>query len=266
MARFAANLSMMFGEHGFVDRFAAAGACGFGAVEYQFPYAVDRRDLAAAARESRLPVILHNMPPGDFEKGERGYGCLPGRQAEFRDQVVLAIDYARAVGCTKIHVMAGIWPSGAMEEDLNKVFVENLRYAGKETAKVGIDILIEPLSRPSAPNYFLVKSKQAIRLMDEARVANLSLQYDAFHMQVMEGNLAATIERLLPRIGHIQIADAPNRNEPGTGEINFPFLIAHIDRLGYKGWIGAEYKPAGETKAGLGWYAPYRLQNKIKLS
>ena len=266
MARFAANLSMMFGEVGFVDRFAAAASCGFGAVEYQFPYAVDRRDLAAAARESRLPVILHNRPPGDFDKGERGYGCLAGRQAEFRDQVVLAIDYARAVGCTKIHVMAGIWPSGATEEDLTKVFVENLRYAGKETAKVGIDILIEPLSRPSAPNYFLCKSKQAIRIMDEARVPNLSLQYDAFHMQVMEGNLAPTIERLLPRIGHIQIADAPNRNEPGTGEINFPFLIAHIDRVGYKGWSGAEYKPAGETKAGLGWYAPYRTQNKLQLS
>jgi hydroxypyruvate isomerase len=265
MLRFAANLSLMFTEVPFLDRFGAAAACGFGAVEYQFPYAFDRRDIAAAAREAHLPVVLHNTPPGDFDKGERGLGALPGRQAEFRDQVTQAIDYARAVGCTKIHVMAGIWPDGAKEEDLNRVFVENLRHAGKETAKVGIDILIEPLSRPSVPNYFLVKSKQAIRLMDEAKVPNLSLQYDAFHMQVMEGNLCATVERHLKRIGHIQIADAPARNEPGTGEINFPFLLGHIERIGYQGWIGAEYKPAGETKAGLGWYQPYRAAKKLQI-
>jgi len=266
MPRFAANLSLLYADLPFLERFAAAAACGFGAVEYQFPYAQDRRDLAAAARDAKLPVILHNTPPGDFEKGERGLGCLPGRQAEFRDQVVQAIDYARAVGCTKIHVMAGIWPSGAKEEDLDKVFVENLRHAGKEAAKVGIDILIEPLSRPSVPNYYLVKSKQAIRLIDEAKVPNLYLQYDAFHMQVMEGNLAPTIERHLKRIGHIQIADTPGRNEPGTGEINFGFLLAHIDRIGYKGWVGAEYVPAGDTKAGLGWYQPYRAKAKLQLS
>ena len=146
------------------------------------------------------------------------------------------------------------------------MFVENLRHAGKEAAKVGIDILIEPLSRPSVPNYYLVKSKQAIRLIDEAKVPNLYLQYDAFHMQVMEGNLAPTIERHLKRIGHIQIADTPGRNEPGTGEINFGFLLAHIDRIGYKGWVGAEYVPAGDTKAGLGWYQPYRAKAKLQLS
>lgn len=266
MPRFAANLSLMYAETGFLDRFAAAASCGFGAVEYQFPYAFDRRDVAAAARDAKTPVILHNTPPGDFDKGERGLGCLPGRQAEFRDLMVTAIDYARAVGCTKIHVMAGIWPDGATEEDLTKVFVQNLRVAGAEAAKVGIDILIEPLSRPSVPNYFLVKSKQAIRIMDEAKVPNLYLQYDAFHMQVMEGNLAPTVERFLGRIGHIQIADTPGRNEPGTGEINFPFLLGHIDRIGYKGWIGAEYKPAGETKAGLAWYQPYRQGQKLQLA
>lgn len=266
MPRFAANLSLMFGEVAFLDRFAAAVESRFSAVEYQFPYAFDRRDIASAARDAHLPVVLHNTPPGDFDKGERGLGCIPGRQAEFRDQVTLAIDYARAVGCTKIHVMAGIWPDGAKEEDLNKVFVENLRHAGKEAAKVGIDILIEPLSRPSVPNYFLVKSKQAIRLMDEAKVPNLYLQYDIFHMQVMEGNLAPTIERHLKRIGHIQIADAPGRNEPGTGEINFPFLLGHIDSLGYGGWVGAEYKPAGETKAGLGWFQPYRTGQKFQIA
>jgi hydroxypyruvate isomerase len=266
MPRFAANLSLMYTETGFLDRFAAAAASGFGAVEYQFPYAFDRRDLAAAAREARLPVVLHNTPPGDFDKGERGLGSVPGRQAEFRDQVTLAIDYARAVGCARIHVMAGIWPDGAKEEDLNKVFVENLRHAGKEAAKVGIDILIEPLSRPSVPNYFLVKSKQAIRLMDEARVPNLYLQYDAFHMQVMEGNLCPTIERHLKRIGHIQIADTPGRNEPGTGEINYPFLLGHIERVGYTGWIGAEYKPAGETKAGLGWFQSYRASQPLLIA
>lgn len=265
MLRFAANLSLLFTEVSFLDRFAAAASCGFGAVEYQFPYAFDRRDLAAAQREARVPVVLHNTPPGDFDKGERGLAALPGRQAEFRDQMVQAIDYARAVGCSKIHVMAGIWPAGATEEDLNRVFVDNLRHAGKEAAKVGIDILIEPLSRPSVPNYFLVKSKQAIRLMDEAKVPNLYLQYDAFHMQVMEGNLCPTIERHLKRIGHIQIADAPARTEPGTGEINFSFLLGHIERIGYGGWIGAEYKPAGETRAGLGWYQPYRQAAALQL-
>lgn len=266
MPRFAANLSMLFGEAPFLERFAAAAAQGFGAVEYQFPYEFDRRDLAAAVRDAKLPVVLHNMPPGDPAKGERGLGCLPGRQAEFRDQVVHAIDYARAVGCAKIHVMAGLWPAGAPEADLDRVFLENLRFASRETAKLGIDILIEPLSRPSVPGYYLVKSKQAMRLIEAAELPNLYLQYDAFHMQVMEGNLAPTIERFLPRIGHIQIADTPGRNEPGTGEINFAFLLAHIDRIGYKGWIGAEYKPAGETKAGLGWYQPYRIANKLRLS
>ncbi len=258
MPRFAANISTMYGEMKFLERFAAVAASGFGAVEYQFPYAFDPRDVAAAARECRLPVILHNTPPGDFEKGERGLGILAGRQAEFRDQVTQAIDYARAVGCKKIHVMAGIWPQGATEEDLTRVFVENLRHAGREAAKVGIDILIEPLNRVSVPNYFLVKSKQAIRIMDEAKVPNLYLQYDVFHMQIMEGNLAPTMERHLKRIGHIQIADTPGRREPGTGEVNFPFIFGHIDRIGYAGWVGAEYNSATDTKATLGWFQPYR--------
>ena len=258
MPRFAANISTMYGEFKFLERFAAAVSGGFTAVEYQFPYAFDRRDAAAAAREYRLPVILHNTPPGEFDKGERGLGSIPGRQAEFRDQLALAIDYARAVDCKKIHVMAGLWPAGAAEEELTKVFVENLRFAGKEAAKVGIDILIEPLNRTSVPNYFLVKSKQAIRIMDEAKVPNLFLQYDLFHMQIMEGNLAPTVERHLKRIGHIQIADTPGRREPGTGEINFPFMLGHIDRVGYEGWIGAEYNSATDTNATLGWFQPYR--------
>ena len=258
MPRFAANISTMYGEMKFLDRFAAAAGCGFGAIEYQFPYAFDQRDVAAAVRECKLPVILHNTAPGDPDKGERGLGIFRDRQPEFRDQVTQAIDYARAVGCRKLHVMAGIWPVGAPEEDLTRVFVENLRYAGKETAKVGIDILIEPLNRVSVPNYFLVKSKQAIRILDEAKVPNLYLQYDLFHMQIMEGNLAPTIERHLKRIGHIQIADTPGRREPGTGEINFPFILGHIDRVGYDGWIGAEYNSATDTKATLAWFKPYR--------
>ena len=266
MPRFSANLSTLFGETPFLGRFAAAAQCGFTAVEYQFPYAFDRRDLAAAQRELRLPVVLHNAPPGDMDKGERGLGCLAGRQAEFRDQIALAIDYARAVNCKKLHVMAGIWPPGAAEEDLDRVFVENLRHAGKEAAKVGIEILIEPLSRPSVPSYYLCKSKQAARIIEQARVPNLKLQYDFFHMQVMEGNLAATVERRLPIIGHIQMADAPKRLEPGTGEINYPFLFAHLDRIGYQGHVGAEYKPARPTAETLAWFQPYRVAQKKALT
>lgn len=266
MPRFSANLSTLFNEAAFLDRFAAAASCGFTAVEYQFPYAFDLRDVNAAWRDARLPVVLHNMPPGDHSRGERGLGCLGDRAAEFRDQVTLAIDYARAVGCKKLHVMAGIWPDGAKEEDLTGAFVESLRYAGKQAAKVGIDILIEPLSRLMIPNYFLVKTKQAIRIMDQAKVPNLYLQYDAYHMQIMEGNLAPTIERFLGRIGHIQIADTPGRGAPGTGEINFPFLFQHIDRVGYAGHVGVEYKSDGDTKKTLGWYEPYRAAQKLKIA
>jgi len=263
--RFSANISTLYQEIPFLDRFAASAKAGFTAVEYQFPYAVDRRDLAAAQRELKLPVVLHNTPPGDPDKGERGLGCLEGRQAEFRDQVALAIDYARAVGCKKLHVMAGIWPAGAAEEDLDRVFIDNLRHAGKETAKVGIEILIEPLSRPSVPDYYLCKSKQAARIIERAKVANLKLQYDFFHMQVMEGNLAATVERRLPIIGHIQMADAPKRLEPGTGEINFPFLFALLDRIGYQGHVGVEYKPDRPTAETLAWFLPYRAQQRAGL-
>jgi hydroxypyruvate isomerase len=263
--RFSANISTLYQEMPFLERFAAAAQSGFTAVEYQFPYALDKRDLAAARRELNLPVVLHNTPPGDAEKGERGLGCIEGRQAEFRDQVALAIDYARAVGCKKLHVMAGVWPAGAAEEDLDRVFVDNLRHAGKEAAKVGIDILIEPLSRPSVPNYYLCKSKQAARIIEQARVPNLSLQYDFFHMQVMEGNLAATVERRLPIIGHIQMADAPKRLEPGTGEINFPFLFALLDRLHYQGHVGVEYKPERPTRETLAWFQPYRAGQRAGL-
>ena len=266
MPRFSANLSTLFQEAPFLQRFAAAAEAGFAAVEYQFPYAHDRRDLAAAQRELRLPVILHNTPPGDAEKGERGLGCLPGRQAEFRDQIGLAIDYARAVACKKLHVMAGILPAGAAEEDLDRVFVENLRYAGNEAQKVGIEILIEPLSRPAVPNYYLCKSKQAARIIERAQVPNLKLQYDFFHMQVMEGNLAATVERRLPIIGHIQFADAPQRLEPGTGEINFPFLFALLDRLPYAGHVGVEYKPERPTAGTLAWFQPYRAAQRPTLA
>lgn len=265
MPRFSANLSTLYQEIPFLERFAAAAQSGFAAVEYQFPYDTDKRDLAAAQRELKLPVVLHNAPPGDPGKGERGLGCLEGRQGEFRDQIALAIDYARAVGCKKLHVMAGIWPAGAAEEDLDRVFIDNLRHAGKETAKVGIEILIEPLSRPSVPNYYLCKSKQAARIIERAGVSNLKLQYDFFHMQVMEGNLAATVERRLPIIGHIQMADAPRRLEPGTGEINYPFLFAHVDRIGYRGYVGAEYKPERPTAETLAWFQPYRAQQRAGL-
>jgi hydroxypyruvate isomerase len=257
MPKLAANLSMLFTERAFLERFAMAAQAGFQAVEYQYPYDLKPRDIAAAARDAGVEVVLHNMPRGDAASGEHGTACLPGREQRFRQDLEQAIAYASAVGCKRIHCMAGVTPAGSDKARLHATYIQNLRYAAGRLAECGMQVLVEPLSAGTVAGCFLSSSIQAVQVMDEAGAANIRLQYDLFHMQSMEGNLARTIERLLPRIGHLQIADVPGRHEPGTGEINFGFLFALIDRLGYSGWIGCEYNPAGDTAEGLKWAKPY---------
>jgi hydroxypyruvate isomerase len=258
MPRLAANVSLMFPEVPFMERFAAAARAGFRYVEYQFPYAFgSAAEVAQRARDAGVEVVLHNLPGGDAAKGDRGIACQPARVAEFREGVARGIEYARAAGCPRLNALAGVAPTGVAPELLFETLVENLRYAAGKLAGAGLTLLTEPANRRTIPDFFLSCSRRAIEAIDAAGAANLMLQYDIFHMQIVEGDLAKTLERLLPRIGHMQLADVPDRHEPGTGEINFDFLLAHIDRLGYRGWIGCEYVPQGDTVAGLAWAKRY---------
>ncbi len=257
MPKLAANLSTLFPQLEFLERFAAAAKAGFRAVEYQYPYDWQPADLAAAARDARVEVLLHNMPQGDAQRGERGTACLTGREQRFRDDLERAIEYARVARCPNLHLMAGVVPEGADRAALHATYVSNLKHAARRLAREGMRALIEPLSERTVANCFLRSSAQAARVLDEVAADNVLIQYDFFHMQIMEGNLAATVERLLARIGHIQLADVPGRHEPGTGEINFDFLLRHLDALGYSGWVGCEYNPEGDTLEGLKWARPY---------
>ena len=254
MPKLAANLSTLFTEVEFLGRFAAARAAGFRYVEYQFPYAWQPQELAQAARAAGVQVVLHNLPAGDMARGERGIACLPGREREFRDGVERAIEYATTVGCARLNCIAGLAPADRAHFE---VLVGNVRHAARRLGEVGIELVIEPINTRAVPGFFLTRSAQAVDVLNAAGEANARLQYDLFHMQIMEGDLACTLERLLGRIGHIQIADVPDRHEPGTGEINFEFLLAHLDRLGYSGWVGCEYNPSVETLASLTWAKPY---------
>jgi hydroxypyruvate isomerase len=254
MPKLAANLSTLFTEVDFLARFAAARRAGFRYVEYQFPYAWPAQEIARAARDAAVQVVLHNAPAGDMARGERGIACLPGREREFGDGVERAIEYATAVGCKRLNCIAGLAPADRTHFD---VLVVNVRHAARRLAEVAIELVIEPINTRSVPGFFLTRSAQAIDVLNAAGEANARLQYDLFHMQIMEGDLERTIERLLGRIGHIQIADVPDRHEPGTGEINFAFLLPQLDRLGYAGWVGCEYNPRGDTIAGLTWAKPY---------
>ncbi|GAA4335546.1 hydroxypyruvate isomerase [Variovorax defluvii] len=253
MPRFAANLTMLFTELPFMERFEAAAKAGFKAVEYLFPYPYDKKELAAALRANGLQQVLHNLPAGNWEGGERGIGCHPDRVSEFREGVGMAIDYATALGCPKLNCLLGKLPAGVSADQARKTAVENLRFAAKELQSAGIMLLIEPINHFDIPGFFLTRTDQALTLIDEVGSTNLLLQYDIYHAQRMEGELGATLAKNMARIGHIQLADNPGRGEPGTGEINYPWLFKHIDQVGYAGWIGCEYKPRGETVAGLGW-------------
>ncbi|WP_336490435.1 hydroxypyruvate isomerase [Methylobacterium nigriterrae] len=253
MPRFAANLTMLFTEHDFLDRFGLAAAAGFRGVEFLFPYAYPKEVLAERLVRHALTQVLHNLPAGDWAAGERGIAVLPERQAEFRDGVGRAIEYARALDCPMVNCLAGIVPEGLDRARAEAVFVGNLRYAAAELRKAGIRLLIEAVNTRDIPGFFLNTTRQALDIIGKTGSDNLFLQYDIYHMQVMEGDLARTMAENLGRIAHIQLADNPGRNEPGTGEISYPFLFDHLDRIGYAGWIGCEYKPRTTTEAGLGW-------------
>ena len=253
MPRFAANLTMLFTEHPFLDRFERAAQAGFKAVEFLFPYAYPAEDIRQRLDANRLMLVLHNLPAGDWDAGERGIACHPDRVAEFREGVTQAIVYAKALGVGQINCLAGKARQGVADEVLRQTFVENLRFAAAELKKAGLRLLIEPINTFDIPGFYLNRTAQAIAILDEVGADNAFVQYDIYHAQRMEGELAATVQKYLPRIGHIQLADNPGRNEPGSGEINYPFLFAQLDRIGYDGWIGCEYKPATTTEAGLGW-------------
>jgi hydroxypyruvate isomerase len=257
MPKLNANLSMMFNEADFLDRFDAAARAGFKGVEFLFPYAFDKAQIGERLTRNNLEMVLFNMPPGDFDAGDRGLACDPARVTEFQDGVGKALDYAKALNCTQLHCMAGLKPRGIGEEKMRETYIGNLQFAGRELAKHGITLLIEAINTRDIPGFYLNYSAQAFDIMHYANVPNLKFQYDIYHMQIMEGDLAPTIERSLDKIGHMQLADTPGRHEPGTGEINYDFLLKFIDKAGYEGWIGCEYKPAGKTEAGLGWAKRY---------
>jgi hydroxypyruvate isomerase len=248
----------MFTEVPFLARFDAAARAGFRAVEFVSPYEHPAEEVARAASDAGVEVVLFNLPAGDWGKGDRGTACDPARAAEHRAGVERAVAYARALGCARLHDMAGIRPAGVPEATLRETYLSSLRTAGEALAAHGLTLLVEGINSRDMPGYYLGTSRQAFELIDAAGVPNLYYQYDVYHMQIMEGDLATTLERRLPRIGHVQIADPPGRSEPGTGEVNFGFLLRHLDRLGYAGWIGCEYRPRAGTLAGLSWLEAYR--------
>ncbi|MDR5759091.1 hydroxypyruvate isomerase [Caballeronia sp. LZ035] len=253
MPRFAANLSMMFTEVPFLERFEAAAKAGFQAVEFQFPYAFDAGEIRRRLAAQRLEPVLHNLPAGDWAAGDRGVACDPARVDEFKDGLKLAIDYARTLGVRQLNCLAGVVPAGVASADAWRCLSDNLAFASRELAQHDIRLMVEACNRHDVPGFLIDTSAAALRAIDDAGGENLWLQYDVYHMQRSEGDLIPTISRLLPRIGHIQVADNPGRHQPGTGEIHYPFLFAMLDRLGYEGWVAGEYIPRGRTEDGLAW-------------
>ena len=253
MPKFAANLTMLFNEVPFLERFAAAKSAGFEAVEYLFPYPYDKNELAGLLKTHGLKQVLHNLPAGNWDGGERGIACHPDRVEEFRSGVDQAIAYAQALGCPQVNCLAGKVPAGVSREQAHATFVANLKFAADKLKAAGLKLLIEPINSYDIPSFFLNTTAQAAAVLDAVGSDNLYIQYDIYHAQRMEGELAATVQKHLARIAHIQLADNPGRNEPGTGEINYPFLFRHLDAIGYTGWIGCEYKPRTTTSDGLGW-------------
>jgi hydroxypyruvate isomerase len=257
VAKFAANLTMLYNEVEFLDRFEAAAKAGFKGVEYLFPYAYPKEQLAESLQKHDLKQVLHNLPAGDWTKGERGIAALPNRVGEFQDGVGKAIEYATALGCPQVNVLAGIAPAGADADKMRATFVSNIKFAADKLQEAGIKLLIEAINTFDIPGFYVNRTQQTLDLIVASGSDNIFVQYDIYHMQRMEGELAATVKKHLERIAHLQLADNPGRNEPGTGEINYPFLFRWLDDLGYRGWIGCEYKPKTATTEGLGWIKPY---------
>jgi len=253
MPRFAANLSLLFTEHDFLDRVQAAAEAGFEAVECQFPYDWPEEDVADALRRAGVPLILHNLPAGDWAAGERGIACHPDRVEEFRAGVERALRYAKALACPQLNCLAGIAPADTDPARVHATFIDNLRFAATAVAAAGKRLLIEPINTFDIPGFHLNRTAQALECIEAVGASKLFVQYDIYHAQRMEGELAGTLSRHLDHISHIQLADNPGRHEPGTGEINFPFLFAHLDVIGYQGWVGCEYVPVADTLDGLEW-------------
>lgn len=262
MPKFAANLSFLFTEVAFPERFARAAAAGFAGVEYLFPYAYAAPEIAAWLREYRLEQVLFNLSAGEWAAGERGLACLPERRGEFAESVEQAREYAAILDCPRVHCMAGRYPEGAasgacpsgLEAELENTYVANLRHAADRLATVGVTVLIEPInSRLDMPGYWLDDVAKGLRLLEKIDRANVKLQYDLYHAHIMADDSARRLEEQIACLGHVQLADYPGRHEPGTGEINYPLLLDLLDRLGYRGWVGCEYQPLTTTEAGLGW-------------
>jgi len=255
---------MLYPELDFLDRFEAAAKDGFKAVEYLFPFACESGEIAARLKAHGLQQVLFNAPPGDWDGGERGLACLPGREAEFRAGIGKALDYAAALDCPRIHVMAGLLPVGSERETLYSTYINQLRWAALEAARQGVDVLIEPINTRDIPRFFLNRQDHAHQVVEDVGAPNLKVQMDLYHCQVVEGDLAMKLRHYLPtgNVGHLQIAGVPDRNEPDLGELNYPYLFSVLDELGYAGWVGCEYRPRagmrpGGTSAGLGWLRPY---------
>ncbi|MCB1755062.1 MAG: hydroxypyruvate isomerase [Gammaproteobacteria bacterium] len=257
MVKLCANLSMLYNEINFLDRFEAAAKAGFRGVEFQFPYDVDKQQIADRLAANGLTQVLHNLPAGDWSAGERGLAVLPDRVGEFQESVGTAIDYAMAFGCRQLNCLAGIAPPAADADKLRETLVNNLRFAADQLAGAGISLLVEAINTRDMPGFYLNGTQQTLALIDAVERDNIFLQYDIYHMQVMEGDLAMTMQKHLPRIGHIQLADNPGRHEPGSGEIHYPFLLDMLDNSGYTGWIGCEYRPQAGTDQGLAWASRY---------
>lgn len=254
MPKLAANLTMQFNEHEFIDRFAAAANAGFKGVEYLHPYSESSGAVAEQLEANALEQVLFNFPPGDWEGGDRGIAGQPDRIAEFRDGLETALIYAKATGCKRLHAMSGCAVGGDVTQEHVDTYAENVRFVADEVASLGIEIMVEAInSRVDVPGYIIDTTDKVLEVLKAVDRQNVKMQFDIYHMQIMHGDLARGIETLLPHIAHMQLADNPGRNEPGTGEIDYAFLLERIDALGYDGWIGCEYKPAGGTVDGLGW-------------
>ncbi len=259
MPKLAANLSMLFTELDFMARFEAAAKAGFKGVEYLFPYDFSSEEIKAELDKNGLTQVLFNLPAGDWAKGERGIACLPDRVEEFRLGVDTAIDYAKKLGCKQVNCLSGIMPEGLMMDIAEQTLIENLKYAADKLHAVNIRFVVEAINTQDMPGFCVSTTSQALRIIESVGSDNLSFQYDIYHMQIMEGNLARTLSDNLASIGHVQLADNPGRHEPGTGEINYGFLFKHLDNIGYQGWVGCEYVPANGTVAGLTWLKEYNL-------
>lgn len=257
MPNFAANLTMLFTEVPFMERFEAAHKAGFKSVEFLFPYAFEASEIVEKLEKYNLQVVLFNMPPGDWDAGERGYAAIPGREEEFRASVDIALQYAKAFGCKRVHAMSGIIDTASSYDQHIETFIENFRYAADVFVKEGITLLVEPLNERNMPGYFVAHQRVAAELIKKLDRSNVKLQFDTYHAQIVDGDLTTLIRDLSPVIGHIQIASVPERNEPVDGEINYPYLFKVLDEVGYEGWIGCEYNPKGATEEGISWVAPY---------